>query len=354
MAASLGRPPVTSESRVPSGTEDDYSASTDLCFIFERILTDVYAKRTVSTKSLSTIATLHRKWGLHFRKGMITDRIPGSTYVADSSMPNISVLHLIEAYHWTIMLLTRPFLTEAIMAHVAMPSPDRTVDACTGMSINNRPVLACVHSAVKTIDLLKVLLGVQGLPRRLPYVTNSLFVAGLVLGFVYFGDFEQTFPLASHLDLAHRLLLQFSDDILAQRNAQTIGYLREACDSHVAARFSERVKLHDSVVAGMFGRIDDTNGHEHEMAKDVQSLQQAHVRNETVDEHSASESSRVPAMNGYVRYEETGVIHGDLASTVDEIMTQFQTGPLSMSPRTLCFDSLFDTSPFFSTALYDT
>nr|OQO31888.1 hypothetical protein B0A51_01083 [Rachicladosporium sp. CCFEE 5018] len=350
MGASLGRPPSTSESRVTSGTEEDYSASNDLCYIFERILTDVYAKRTVSTTSLKAISTLHLEWASHSRRGMVTDLIDASEFMAGSDMPNISVVHLIEAYYWTIMLLTRPFLTEAIIAHANTARSARAQDACGVPTANGGSVTACVYAAVKTIDLLKRFLGVQSLPRRLPFVTNCLFVASLVLGFAHFGDLDQKFPLSSHLEIAHRLLLQSTDDLLAQHNAHTIGYLRDVCSEYIAARVSGRMYLHDQLVASTFGRIS--------LASQCEYIDQSTYRASPITQSHGT-------LAGLGNHEDidptTPSAHVSLASALDtpadstaQIDVLSDLSPeWSTMPRTLCFDALFGDSPFFSTALYD-
>ncbi len=40
---------------------------------------------------------------------------------------------------------------------------------------------ACVDSAIRTIHLLEVLLDFEDIPKRLPFVVNSIFVAALIL-----------------------------------------------------------------------------------------------------------------------------------------------------------------------------
>ncbi|EXL41477.1 hypothetical protein FOCG_16281 [Fusarium oxysporum f. sp. radicis-lycopersici 26381] len=55
MSASLARPPSTLETR-DTAAKENYSTANDICYIFEKILTDVYSKRKVSTHVLQRIS----------------------------------------------------------------------------------------------------------------------------------------------------------------------------------------------------------------------------------------------------------------------------------------------------------
>lgn len=257
MSSSLGRPPSTSETR-DTESEADYSASTDLCAIFEKILTDIYAKRMVSTEVLERISKHQRRWSARFYQGLATDRIKPQDVVDDGCLaPNIGLLHVKEAYYWTIILLTRPFLVENISDHISQLSANMPKDNRKRSTSASNKFLAhaCVDSAIRTIDLLEVLLDFEDTPKRLPFVVNSIFVAALVLGASYFGDLYKIFPLESKLTIAQELLARFSHDALAQRNLEIIGLLRKACSVYLDQRAKQHMARHADLVGGIFGQI---------------------------------------------------------------------------------------------------
>lgn len=69
MSASLGRPSSTTETR-DTPAQDNYSASNDLCFTFESILSTIYAKHMASSDALAWISQLHRGWASRFTDGL--------------------------------------------------------------------------------------------------------------------------------------------------------------------------------------------------------------------------------------------------------------------------------------------
>ncbi|KIX01252.1 uncharacterized protein Z518_08977 [Rhinocladiella mackenziei CBS 650.93] len=257
MSASLGRPPSTTETRDTQVDDEDYSPSNDLCAIFEKVLTDVYSRRMISTDTLSNISALQRTWASRFPRGLATDRIDQLEHGPERLTPNISLLHVKEAYYWTIILLTRPCLTECITSHVRSTASNQTAYSKPCIDSDPKAVIvhACIDAAIRTVELLRVLLGANAIPKRLPFVINSLFVAGLVLGLGCFGDLSQAFPLDEYLELAHQLLSQFTSDVISQRNARIIGHLRHATEDYFRQRLAQNMYLERSAIAKIFGQI---------------------------------------------------------------------------------------------------
>ncbi|KAF4502681.1 transcriptional regulatory [Fusarium agapanthi] len=199
MSASLGRPPSIHETR-NTGTDENCSASNDLCAIFEDILTNIYSPQKVSNSHLERISEHHRQWANKFPLGLATDSIKQSKFIDEADgkeTPNIGLCHLKEAYCWTIMLLARPSLTKSASKHMYKASQDMSQWEPSTTATEPDQVLAfsCVDSAVRTVDLLKVMGDNREIPKRLPFVVNSLFVAELVLGTAYFNDLDHIFPL---------------------------------------------------------------------------------------------------------------------------------------------------------------
>ncbi|KAJ4172965.1 hypothetical protein NW754_003171 [Fusarium falciforme] len=223
MSASLSRTPSTHETR-DTATDDDYSASNDLCAIFEDILTHIYPRRMISAGLLNKISQHRRDWSNKFASGLNTDDIQPSKFIKTAegqNAPNIGLCHLKGAYYWTIMLLTRPFLVEIASRHAyertrkAAGRPDNS-----SPSLESKQVLAvsCVYSAIRAVDLLSVVQTGGQVPKRLPFVVNSLFVASLVLGLAHFSDLDLVLPLGKSLCAARRLLGRFSAyDAVARR-----------------------------------------------------------------------------------------------------------------------------------------
>lgn len=262
LSASLGRPPSTSETR-DTAAEDNYSASNDLCLIFEHILTRVYANRTVSPEALSGISDLHRGWTGRFLGGLETDGIQVDEHLHTQmgQMPNIGLIHLKEAYYWTIMLLSQPFLVEMVSAHTAKEKSycDASNRERTSSTLSlPRDILAqaCVDSAIRTIDLTEIFLSSKHPLKRLPFVVNSVFVSALVLCLALFGDLDQSFPLERSLKNAQSLLQHFaSHDSATKKHVLIVDGLREACDTYIELRARRRMERQIHVIGGLFGTL---------------------------------------------------------------------------------------------------
>lgn len=330
MSASLGRPPSTTETR-DTECEVDYSASTDLCAIFENILTNVYSRRMISTEALREIGSHHRRWASRFFRGLGADKLqPGN---AIGSVPNIGLLHIKEAYYWAIMLLTWPFLTESVIRHNAGTKGDasRPTEPCTSLDSNKVLVYASIDSAIRTIELLSPLLNHGDIPKRLPFVVNSLFVASLVLGMAYFGDLHQLFPLERNMRLGLQLLRLFPHDAIARRDADIVGYLREACELFREKQAAQNMDKQSQAIRSVFGQIHGSRS-------------QAVTRAQTPKAVPTTPRDAGDGLDGMVDL----VDNDSLDLFPDGI--DFASLPYpDMSPRTVWFNSFDDISPMFST-----
>jgi hypothetical protein len=260
MSSSLGRTPSTSETR-DSNRQDNYSASASLCAVFEHILTEIYRKRMVSTEVVETISDELRRWTTRLSEGLEVDHIAPTDALASGTLPNVGLFHLKEAYYWTIILLTRPFLVDYVSSYVTRQSgvstpSDTPTDPPTPPIPNETLVNACVDSAVRTIELLQGLFAFARIPKRLPFVVNSIFVSALVAGVAFFGDLDRSFPLLRTLEEARSMLRRFRrHDALAQRNLAIIDHLDEACRAYIDKRDRRRMEGHRRMVGGIFGSL---------------------------------------------------------------------------------------------------
>jgi len=259
MSSSLGRPYSTSETR-DTTAKDNYSAAANLCAIFEHIETLVYAKRMVSTEVVQQISKEHRYWTARFHEGLKEDGISPEDYLPGGH-PNIGLIHLKEAYYWSIILLTRPFLIE----YVSIQIENRRMltarsEQTVGRPSNQTLVDACVDSAVRTVNLLNILHSYRNIPKRLPFIVNSIFIAGMVAGIAFLGDLDRSFPLVKALQDAQAILRLFSlHDTLAKRHLVILEYLQMACDTYVERRDRQKMDGHRRTIGSIFGVI-----HEHE------------------------------------------------------------------------------------------
>ncbi|RKL08808.1 hypothetical protein BFJ68_g9298 [Fusarium oxysporum] len=262
MSASLGRPPSTHETR-NTGIDENYSASNDLCAIFEDILTNIYSPQKVSNTDLERISEHHRKWATKFPLGLATDSIKPSKFIDEvdgKETPNIGLCHLKEAYYWTIMLLARPSLTKSASKHMNKSAQDMSQWEPPTAATEPEQVLAfsCVDSAVRTVDLLKVMGDNREIPKRLPFVVNSLFVAALVLGTAYFNDLDHIFPLEKSMLGVRSLMARFSThDPVAKGALQTIDNLQTACNIYVDERARRKMERQSLLVRNLFGTVHD-------------------------------------------------------------------------------------------------
>ncbi|RGP64025.1 hypothetical protein FLONG3_9724 [Fusarium longipes] len=343
MSASLGRPPSTSELRDTTNLQN-YSACNDLSMIFETILTDVYAKRMITPEILERISKNLRRWTSQCDQGLIVDGIEQEDLVSDESgekQPNIGLMHLKLTGHWSIMLLSLPFLHKAVSQHVEEAEKSSNASIKRASSSNQVLVHSCLESAVRTVDLLQPLLKIGTIPKRLPMVGNSAFVSGLVLGAAIFGDFDNSFPLEKSLHGARSVLEHLARcDAVAKRHLMILDHLQGACDIYMDNRARLRMERQGHLVNGLFGSI-------HTIGKSpLRNSQQAEMNFRMVSDEGFQTQPQTPR-TGQVSNREMAseqqdyAIEGgeqpgiDIACATDAF--------LGISPNMLWFDS-FDTT----------
>lgn len=367
MSASLGRPPSTSETRDTTGRED-YSACNDLSKIFESVLSDVYAKRAISTEVLERISKDHRRWAAQSSEGLERDGIQqdgGNGVMLGNGQPNMGLLHLKQTAYWTIILLSLPFLLKAVSLHVdtslsSLP-PGQERDSSSFSSSNQALVFACLESAIDSIDLLEPLLSTSHVPKRLPFAMNSVFISGLVLGAATFGDLDANFPLERGLRLARCALKRFSrHDAVARRHCVILDHLQDACDKYIDLRARRKMERQGHFVKGLFGSINNIGMTTQEI-RDQQHEFITPPVTEGGDHHSFNQANinnpRQMAFDAAVQGEVEGG-GGQGAENLNQNLGNGQSNPLpvgsdmsgfipAISPSMLWFDSLGDTLPLF-------
>ncbi|KID95349.1 Transcription factor, fungi, partial [Metarhizium majus ARSEF 297] len=262
-SALLGRPPATKETRDTAAPED-YSACSDLLAIMEQVLTDVYEQRQISATTLNRVASRQREWAAVFTRGLAADNIePGGGI---DGAPNTGLTHLKVVFHWTVMLLTRPFLSERVAAHArqaasgvaASSSSSSSSPAWTPPESSRVLAHACVNSAIRTLALLEPLVDAWDTPTRLPFSVSCVVHSALVVGLAHFGDMHQIFPLDKSMYTARSLLQRFSSDAIAFRNCTIVQLLHEACQAYAEKRHAASMDMEGQLISSLFGQLHYT------------------------------------------------------------------------------------------------
>ncbi|KHN93941.1 uncharacterized protein MAM_08196 [Metarhizium album ARSEF 1941] len=260
-SALLGRPPSTKETRNTTSPED-YSACNDLLSIMEDVLTDVYEQRQIAAVTLNRVASRQREWAAIFTRGLAADNIELGDQMEGGNVPNMGLTHLKIVFHWTVMLLTRPFLSERVAWHArqaasgiqgATASPSWTPAESSRVLAH-----ACVNSAIRTLALLEPLIDAWDTPTRLPFCVSCVVHSALVIGLAHFGDMHQIFPLDKFMYTARSLLQRFSSDAIAFRNCTIIQLLHEACQAYSEKRHAASMDIEGQLISNFFGQLHYT------------------------------------------------------------------------------------------------
>ncbi|KAG8410415.1 hypothetical protein J3458_017740 [Metarhizium acridum] len=264
-SALLGRPPSTKETRNTTSPED-YSACSDLLSIMEDVLTNVYEQRQISAMTLNRVASRQREWAAVFTRGLAADNIEPGDRIERGNVPNMGLTHVKIVFHWTVMLLTRPFLSERVTSHArqAASGIPGTRPSWTPAESSRVLAHACVNSAIRTLALLEPLIEAWDTPTRLPFGVSCVVHSALVIGLAHFGDMHQIFPLDKFMYTARRLLQRFSSDAIAFRNCTIIQLLHEACQAYSEKRHAASMDVEGQLISSLFGQLHYTPpGNEH-------------------------------------------------------------------------------------------
>ncbi|KAJ5085676.1 hypothetical protein N7532_010447 [Penicillium argentinense] len=270
LSASLGRPPATSDYD-PDTRDDDMMAPGDqqrnltpdqqlsvavisLCRIFERILTDVYMKQVISINVAESISNQHRAWvrTLPAVLKIQTERLDNK-----SMEDSLAAAHVFGSYYWSIILLTRPFLVFRVAQYVKNKSDLPTSsESRSGSSRVSLFADACVYSALRGLDVINDLGRFPSLPRRLPFLINSVFNSAVVLGAAFFADYDNLLPLEEGMNKAERFLGLFvPHDPHACRFSHIVKYLRAAVGEYIQRRSRQWMDHRSKQVDQLFGQV---------------------------------------------------------------------------------------------------
>lgn len=231
------------------------SAITRLCLIFEQILCVVYSMHGLSLRSAKSISERHRKWTVDFSETSKADSLsPGTDHDIDPAIVFGSAT-LLMAYHYSIILLTRPFLTLHVKTRVDQKS-SQTQAKRDHMDVTTYSD-ACVSSAIKIIDLAYEFSSKPLSPNRSPLLLNSTFISALSLGLAYFGNYKSSdWPLERALTRATTILKRLgTHNPQAARHSTIIEELWEAAKHYELSDKDNTMRARNQRVSKMFGDV---------------------------------------------------------------------------------------------------
>lgn len=272
LSASLGRPPATSEttcsipwksldstvseesSRVKSQTS---SAMFGVCNIIEQILVEVYSKKAITFEMAKSISSKHRQWAEALPQTLTIDCLEDTDDANYSGKRGTRILKM--AYYYSIILLTKPFLTFLVRS---FKKDSQKQDNSSIKADVITYADACVTSAMKGIDVAYDDILHHRAPRRQPLVSNSVFISALCLGLAYLGDYDQQrWPLSPSLERGIAILSHFG-----QISPQSACYadicrsLKEAATTYVLKRDHSLFHLRSESVRSVFGDVQSLLG----------------------------------------------------------------------------------------------
>ena len=271
LAASLGRPPATSEylSTIPLEPSEAVSDRENLdvasqvssamfriCHCFERILVEVYAKKAVTLELARSISKQHRQWTQELPRMLKIDRLDSTDTLPSSGLSLQSGSSIVTmAYYWSIVLLTRPFLAYRVRRSSTKGS-HKSHHSQADVDLNTF-AHACVNSAIAGIDIAYEYVFEKHTPKRQPLVTNSVFVSALCLGMAYLDDYDhQRWPLGSSVERAIAILTHLGNlDPQAARCVEICRQLRDACAVYVNKRDETLHRSNSQMVQDVFGDL---------------------------------------------------------------------------------------------------
>ncbi|KIW35185.1 uncharacterized protein PV07_01898 [Cladophialophora immunda] len=268
-SVSLGRPPATVETesmhlwgstqKTLPLEEQIECACLRLCHISERIVTEVYHRDTVSIERVESISQHIREWAADFMAFFEIDEGGENEFDRVTLPSRLCLSHLTGAYYYGIILLTKTYLVQEVSTRIRRRSTDTEVNmdlADPFVSPCATLAVACLSSAIKTVDIAKNLTNYTALPKRIFLLVNNVFISSLVLGLAYFGNYDRSFPLDEGLAKADDFLqLMSRHDAHARRFAEILSLLRASIDTYVKQRDTLKNLARKIYIDKLFGTL---------------------------------------------------------------------------------------------------
>lgn len=272
LSASLGRPPATSEvdggnvswegkTRVyedvrMSGSAMSSSALLRICFIFERILNEVYCRREVDVKLVNSISAQYRDWDMALDAGFDIDGLAAGEET-NGFQQVIGLAHLKCSYYWSIILLTRPFLIFDVSAKTSSVDGENKGSIAKQNNTDTATLSeACIDASLRSIEVASDIIHTPGCPKRPFIITNAIFVSALIVGLAMFGDYDKSFPLLSSLEQAKVVLGKLAKhDPSGRRYFMITTYLQQAALEHIRRRDERQNQRRRRGIESIFGDL---------------------------------------------------------------------------------------------------
>lgn len=235
------------------------SAIFRVCLIFERILVEVYSKKSVSLDLANSISQQHREWTSKLPSMLTVDRLAKSEPGAAEGPQKVGSRIVTMAFYYSIILLSRLFLTFYVSCW-AKAAPTVKRDAKSLPSDITTFADACVDSAMKGIELATDIAFDVSMPKRQPLIINSVFISALCIGHAYLGDYDQRgWPIGNSLDTAISVLNRLkSRNTQAARCSEICYLMKEAVALYVQKRAIVLLESSDRQVRSLFGDVGST------------------------------------------------------------------------------------------------
>ena len=235
------------------------SAIARICLIFERILSEVYSKRAVSLELAASISKQHREWTNELPEMLKIDGLAKSNnYDAADLTRYLGSAIVVMAYYYSIILLTRPFLTFRVSSHVRAEAEWREWQekARTSPGVTTYAD-ACVNSAIQGVALAHDVIFRAGMPKRMPLVINSVFISALSIGLAFFGDYDRHgWPLEKTITQAIAVLRHFGvHNPQSARYQQITESLLSAANQYKSQRNNNMMHFKSQHVSDVFGYV---------------------------------------------------------------------------------------------------
>ena len=265
LSASMGRPSITSriDANIPIGyssltdpSDRLASAMTRICLIFERILSEVYTHHTISLELAASISEQHRVWTEALPEMLEADDLSAEEIAGPVELSKtLGSAIVVMAYHYSIILLTRPFLTFEVNRYIRKEGR-RAEKPGSGPNITIYSD-ACVTSAINGIRLAYDMLSYDKMPKRHSLIVNSVFISALVLGLAYFGDYHcRGWALDQGLEQATCVLQRFGlNSPQPARYQQILEHLRSAAIEYKDRQQEIKMKSYNQQVNNVFGNV---------------------------------------------------------------------------------------------------
>ncbi|KAJ0418645.1 fungal-specific transcription factor domain-containing protein [Aspergillus carlsbadensis] len=242
--------PDSNTNPTPSPAQETAMLYSAHAFSFmERTVNEIYTKRTVSMGVLKDLAQELREAIKGIPRAFTIStaahaQADGTTVFAqDNPVYLLRNANVLCSYHFSMMLLTRPFVVASLRARLGSQgttsSSATATTVTTSVSCNSHTdivydelatnALSCIHAATETIRILHHLLNARALFSNMPLTVAWTFVSSLTICSAYFGQLGGAESNAQALAQARQILDHFAQSSpQARRYSGILGTLSDA------------------------------------------------------------------------------------------------------------------------------